>query len=66
MSVQAWYYNETEEDPRQLHQFKPNQQVDSNILDSIGVLQWHFDPDTELDKVDSLAKERYYVSRDIV
>ncbi|KAJ3307952.1 1,2-dihydroxy-3-keto-5-methylthiopentene dioxygenase [Boothiomyces sp. JEL0838] len=62
--VQAWYYNETEEDPRALHQFTPNREVTREQLDALGVLQWHINPDTELEKVDGISKEREYSHRD--
>ncbi|KAJ3271604.1 1,2-dihydroxy-3-keto-5-methylthiopentene dioxygenase [Terramyces sp. JEL0728] len=62
--VQAWYFNETEEDPRALHQFTPNREVTREQLDSIGVLQWQINPDTEMEKVDAISKEREYAHRD--
>ncbi|KAJ3320789.1 1,2-dihydroxy-3-keto-5-methylthiopentene dioxygenase [Boothiomyces sp. JEL0866] len=64
--VQAWYYNETAEDPRALHQFTPNQKVSLDQLKKLGVLYWQFNPDTELEKVNELAKERHYANRDEV
>ncbi|KAH6592724.1 hypothetical protein BASA50_007903 [Batrachochytrium salamandrivorans] len=62
--VTAWYYNETEEDPREAHHCEPNEEVSVDELSKLGVLQWSFDPETDLDKVNELAKERKYASRD--
>ncbi|KAJ3271605.1 1,2-dihydroxy-3-keto-5-methylthiopentene dioxygenase [Terramyces sp. JEL0728] len=64
--VQAWYYNETSEDPRALHQSTPNQDVPLDQLAKLGVLYWNFNPDAEMDKVNELAKERHYANRDEV
>jgi hypothetical protein len=64
--IQAWFYNETEEDPRQSHQYEPSQPVNRAQLDALGVLQWKFDPESQMEMVDALAKERNYTSRDIV
>ncbi|KAK5665680.1 1,2-dihydroxy-3-keto-5-methylthiopentene dioxygenase, variant 2 [Batrachochytrium dendrobatidis] len=62
--VSAWYYNETEEDQRALHKYEPSQDVSLDELAKLGVLHWTFDPETELDKVNELSKERCYFSRD--
>ncbi|KAI8924052.1 Acireductone dioxygenase ARD family, partial [Entophlyctis helioformis] len=62
--VTAWFYADSPEDPREAHKYEPNQEVTLDHLASLGVLHWTFNPDTELDKVNELAKERKYVSRD--
>lgn len=65
--VTAWYYNtEDESDPREPHQYKPNRSISMKLLDKVGVLQFQFNPETELDKVKDLMKERNYSSSDQV
>ncbi|KAI8896551.1 1,2-dihydroxy-3-keto-5-methylthiopentene dioxygenase, partial [Globomyces pollinis-pini] len=64
--VSAWYYMESEESGQAKHQYTPNKPVSLDQLSTIGVLHWTFNPDTELDKVDELSKERKYVSRDVI
>lgn len=65
--VTAWYYNtEDESDPREPHQFTPNKEISKQLLDKVGVLQWFFNPETELEKVENLMKERNYSSSDQV
>jgi hypothetical protein len=65
--VTAWYYNEKDEsDPRFPHKYEPNEEVSLDELASIGVLHWTIDPETEMSKIDDIAKERMYSSRDKV
>lgn len=66
MVCQAWMYKESEECKRTLHQYSPNQEVTCDQLAELGVLQWTIDPDTELEKVDEIMKQRKYASRDQV
>ncbi|KAJ1344016.1 hypothetical protein BSLG_001156 [Batrachochytrium salamandrivorans] len=42
--VTAWYYNETEEDPREAHHCEPNEEVSVDELSKLGVLQWSLIP----------------------
>jgi hypothetical protein len=61
------YFNEEDEsDPRMPHQFTPNQDIPLAKLTSVGVLHWHFNPETELQKVNDLMKERNYANSDQV
>eukprot|EP00842_Homolaphlyctis_polyrhiza_P005703 jgi/Hompol1/6133/HPOL_004838-RA len=62
--VSAWYFADSEEDPRELHQFVPNQPVSLEALAAIGVKHWHICPDKDRDQVEVIAKERNYASRD--
>ncbi|KAL2918445.1 1,2-dihydroxy-3-keto-5-methylthiopentene dioxygenase [Polyrhizophydium stewartii] len=64
--VTAWFYADSDADPREPHQYEPNREVSLDELARLGVLHWTFDPDTELDKVNELAAQRKYVSRDEV
>ncbi len=65
--VTAWLYDDSSnEDPRMPHQFTPNKEVSLEELAEIGVLHWKFNPETELDKVQELMKERNYSSSDQV
>ena len=65
--VTAWYYNtEDDTDPRQPHKFTPNRPISMDLLDKVGVLQFHFNPETEMDKVKDLMKKRNYSSSDQV
>ena len=64
MVLQAWYYNETPEDPREEHKFNPSKPVSLQELEKIGVLNWNFDPKTELEKVEELRKTRNYQNKD--
>ncbi|KAJ3254003.1 1,2-dihydroxy-3-keto-5-methylthiopentene dioxygenase, partial [Boothiomyces macroporosus] len=56
--VTAWYYKESEAENTEPHQYSPSQPVSNEKLDELGVLQWHFDPDTEFDKID-IHKDRF-------
>ena len=62
--VSAWLYNDTEQDPREPHQFEPNQPVSLSELADIGVLYWHINPSSEMNKVDAICQQRNYASRD--
>ena len=65
--VTAWIYNENDDsDPRNPHKHEPEQPVSLQELASLGVKHWTFDPETEMTKVDELAKIRKYSSRDII
>jgi hypothetical protein len=65
--VTAWFYNiQDESDQRALHKYEPNRPVSSEELASIGVLEWKFDPESELEKVYQLMKDRNYASSDQV
>jgi 1,2-dihydroxy-3-keto-5-methylthiopentene dioxygenase len=64
MVLQAWFYNETSEDQREEHKYSPNRPVSLEELERIGVLNWHFDPKTELDKVEELRISRNYHNKD--
>ncbi|KAJ3334950.1 N-terminal acetyltransferase A complex catalytic subunit ard1 [Kappamyces sp. JEL0680] len=63
--VSAWYYNEDDKsDPRMPHKFSPVQEISLEKLASVGVLHWHFNPESELDKVQELMKTRKYNNSD--
>ncbi|KAJ3330814.1 1,2-dihydroxy-3-keto-5-methylthiopentene dioxygenase [Blyttiomyces sp. JEL0837] len=68
MTISAWYFNETDEDQRELHQFSPNQPVTLEQLAELGVLHWHIDVEEEkyLEKVDAICTERQYKNRDVI
>ncbi|KAJ3056195.1 1,2-dihydroxy-3-keto-5-methylthiopentene dioxygenase [Rhizophlyctis rosea] len=64
--VQAWYYADSEQDGRELHQYTPNRPVSLEQLAAIGVEVSSVDvtqPDY-IDKIDSICKERDYKNRD--
>lgn len=64
--VQAWMYAETAEGPRELHQTSPIISVTTKELLALGVQHWAFDPVTQRDKVDKIARERGYSSNDTI
>ncbi len=64
--VEAWLYNETEEDGRAPHKFTPNQPVSLLELKDLGILHWTYDPETELGEINKLAEKYEYKSRDQV
>lgn len=65
--VTAWFYNTQDtSDPRSPHKYTPNQPISNEYLAKVGVLDWHFNPETELEKVYELMKQRNYSSSDQV
>jgi hypothetical protein len=64
--VSAWLYKESEEDGRASHQFTPNQPVSLLELKELGVLHWTYDPETQIEEINKLAKQFDYKSRDQV
>uniref|UniRef100_A0A7S1CHA0 Acireductone dioxygenase n=1 Tax=Bicosoecida sp. CB-2014 TaxID=1486930 RepID=A0A7S1CHA0_9STRA len=66
--VKAWFYNPTDEDQREPHQYEPNRPVDLETLAELGVSYWHLNPakhesDPELD---AIREERGYSYTDII
>ncbi|KAJ3394000.1 hypothetical protein HDU84_000499 [Entophlyctis sp. JEL0112] len=64
--LQAWRFNPTDDDQRELHQFSPNVPVSIPELAELGVLYWNIDvsvPDF-MDKVEVVCAERKYKNRD--
>ncbi|KJE92107.1 hypothetical protein CAOG_03129 [Capsaspora owczarzaki ATCC 30864] len=67
--MHAWLIDEAalaEQGRKSLAQQTPNVPVSGEALVELGVLHWHFDPATEMSKVDALRKERSYSSGDEV
>ena len=66
--VSAWYYLDSQEDPREAHQFSPSRPVSLEELAKLGVLHWKFDIDSSdfYDRVDRLMLEKAYKNRDQV
>jgi 1,2-dihydroxy-3-keto-5-methylthiopentene dioxygenase len=64
MTVSAWIYNDDGQDGRALHQFAPNQPVSLERLGALGVLNWNFNPATEMPKVMELKAKRQYQNHD--
>ncbi|KAJ3069711.1 1,2-dihydroxy-3-keto-5-methylthiopentene dioxygenase [Podochytrium sp. JEL0797] len=66
--LQAWRFNPTYEDQRELHQFTPNQPVTIEQLAELGVLYWNIDvaEETFMDKVETICVERSYKNRDVI
>ncbi|KAJ3213552.1 1,2-dihydroxy-3-keto-5-methylthiopentene dioxygenase [Dinochytrium kinnereticum] len=66
--VAAWYFNETAEDQRELHQYEPNQEVSFEELAKVGIYYQRIDveqPDF-MDHIEALCKERSYKNRDTI
>ncbi|KAJ3043333.1 1,2-dihydroxy-3-keto-5-methylthiopentene dioxygenase [Rhizophlyctis rosea] len=64
--VQAWYYAESEQDGRELHQYVPNRPVSLEQLAAIGVEVSSVDvtqPDY-IDKINAICDARQYRNRD--
>jgi 1,2-dihydroxy-3-keto-5-methylthiopentene dioxygenase len=65
--MKAWFYDESSPlDPREDHQFSPNQPVSEQVLESLGVFYQTFDvtSDDFISRVDQLCKEKDYKNRD--
>ncbi|KAK1267501.1 1,2-dihydroxy-3-keto-5-methylthiopentene dioxygenase 1 [Acorus gramineus] len=68
MALEAWMYQESEEDQRLPHQPSPKELLPLSKLEEIGVLYWHLDPkdyenDEELKKI---RKSRGYNYMDLL
>ncbi|KAJ3110417.1 1,2-dihydroxy-3-keto-5-methylthiopentene dioxygenase [Phlyctochytrium bullatum] len=66
--VAAWYFKESDEDKRSLHQYEPNQEVSFAELEKIGVYYQRIDntqPDF-MDKIEAICVERQYKNRDTI
>lgn len=66
--VQAWYMDESEQDPQLPHRAEPSRPVDLQQLSQLGVLYWKLDADKyendpELEKI---RKDRNYSWMDII
>ncbi|KAI9199435.1 1,2-dihydroxy-3-keto-5-methylthiopentene dioxygenase [Polychytrium aggregatum] len=61
--VNAWFFNPTDEDKRELHQFVPNQPVSLEELAKLGVEYYLFD---DQESVDAFALQRQYKNRDLI
>lgn len=64
--VQAWYYDETEEDQRTPHRKTPNQPVSLQRLRDLGILYWRVEGGIESTKLARVRAERRYNNFDLV
>ncbi|KAJ3281037.1 1,2-dihydroxy-3-keto-5-methylthiopentene dioxygenase [Borealophlyctis nickersoniae] len=64
--VQAWYYNPTEDDGRELHKYAPNRPVSLDQLAAIGVAYRRVDvtQDGYMYVIEGICREREYKNRD--
>lgn len=65
--VLAWKYNDAgSDDPRDLHQFEPNQEVSLKELEDSGVFYKFIDREDQcyMENIDNLCIERNYKNRD--
>ncbi|KAI9337752.1 1,2-dihydroxy-3-keto-5-methylthiopentene dioxygenase 3 [Obelidium mucronatum] len=68
--LQAWKFNPTAEDQRELHQYSPNQPVSIAELSKLGVLYWNIavtdNEAAHMQKVETICSERKYKNRDVI
>ncbi|KAJ3294977.1 hypothetical protein HDU79_010050 [Rhizoclosmatium sp. JEL0117] len=67
--LQAWKFNPTQEDQRELHKFDPNQEVSIQELAALGVLYWNIpvtDDEKHMESVETICQERQYKNRDVI
>ncbi|XP_074547421.1 acireductone dioxygenase [Halichoeres trimaculatus] len=68
MTIEAWYMDSSEEDPKKPHRLDPNQAVSLDVLKELGVFSWTlnadiYENDPELQKI---RKEQGYSYMDII
>ncbi|KAI8835529.1 1,2-dihydroxy-3-keto-5-methylthiopentene dioxygenase 3 [Chytridium lagenaria] len=66
--VAAWYFKESEEDQRTLHQYEPNQELSLKELEKAGVFYSRIDvaQPNFMDTIEALCTERNYKNRDTI
>ncbi|XP_059446678.1 acireductone dioxygenase 1-like [Corylus avellana] len=68
MAIEAWFMDESEEDPRLPHHRNPKEFVSLDHLADLGVLYWHLNPenyenDEELQRIREARGYNYMVLR---
>ncbi|KAJ3413327.1 1,2-dihydroxy-3-keto-5-methylthiopentene dioxygenase [Chytridiales sp. JEL 0842] len=67
--VQAWFFEETAEDQRETHQYKPNKPVSLEQLKKLGISYFHIPiqaDDSHMDTINKISAENNYKGRDVV
>ncbi|KAK9759757.1 1,2-dihydroxy-3-keto-5-methylthiopentene dioxygenase [Basidiobolus ranarum] len=64
--MRAYYYNDSQEDPREAHELNPSVPVTLDELKETGVLYWRLDGEEGGQQLEKIAEEREYKNRDIV
>lgn len=64
----AWYMDESQEDQRFSHQLEPPRFVSAEKLNQLGVLYWHFNPETYNESLEfqRVKQERGYTYQDLI